>query len=61
MHVLLGNGNGTFRSHVTLSTGNDYNSLAVGDFNNDRRVDLVFSSSDAKHIGVWLGNGDGTF
>jgi hypothetical protein len=59
--VMFGNGNGTFRSQVTLLAENDYSSLAAGDFNNDSRVDLVFSITDTKYVGVCLGNGNGTF
>ncbi len=61
VNVVLGNSNGTFRSQVMLSTENDYSSLAADDFNNDRQVDLVFSSPGTKCVDVYLGNGNGTF
>jgi len=50
--MLLGNGDGTFRTGVSYSfTG----SVVVGDFNGDGKADLVTGG------GVHLGNGDGTF
>jgi hypothetical protein len=45
--IFLGDGNGTFSDLMSFST--DYYSLtqcvAVGDFNNDSRLDLVVSNS----------------
>ena len=67
--VLLGNGDGTFQSPVSYSTGGfDAQSVAVADVNGDGKPDLVIanrctSSSDCSlgKVGVLLGNGDGTF
>lgn len=51
--VLLGNGDGTFRSGpATFGIGNV---VDTGDFNNDQKLDLVTT------YGVLRGNGDGTF
>ncbi len=72
--VLLGNGDGTFQSAVTYSSGGyDSISMAVRDVNGDGKPDLIVanlcpvSSSACDHylvdgtVGVLLGNGDGTF
>jgi hypothetical protein len=66
--VLLGNGDGTFQAAQSYATGGlTATSVAVGDFNRDRKVDLVVanqcqsSSNCDGNVGVLLGNGDGTF
>jgi protocatechuate 3,4-dioxygenase beta subunit len=74
VNVLLGVGDGTFRSAVTYPTGSNFTSgnfsmiaLAVGDFNNDGKADLVtgyvvFNGSLSQSALILLpGNGDGTF
>jgi hypothetical protein len=53
LNVLKGNGDGTFQPAVSYSAGGGY--VAVGEFNNDGRLDLVTPNA------VLLGNGDGTF
>ncbi|PYX32472.1 MAG: hypothetical protein DMG80_07765 [Acidobacteria bacterium] len=35
--------------------------VAVGDFNNDHHLDVVTANAGGGNLGVWLGNGDGTF
>jgi hypothetical protein len=64
--VLLGNGDGTFQAARKLAAGGSPYFIAVGDFNGDGRQDLAVSTHgiypfyrDA--VGVFLGNGDGTF
>ena len=61
--ILLGNGNGSFRLAANLSTGNQSEpyAVAIGDFNNDTRLDIVVANTNAQNIGIFLGNGDGTF
>jgi hypothetical protein len=61
--VLLGSGYGTFVSHASYSTGNDSNPcwVAVGDFNNDNRLDIAVANSGNDNIGIFLSNGTGTF
>jgi hypothetical protein len=56
--VLLGNGDGTFKTAVTYCSGGGPVSLAVADVNGDGKPDLVVVSS---LVSVLLGNGDGTF
>jgi hypothetical protein len=59
--VLLGHGDGTFRAHADYPVGNYPQSLAVGDFNGDGRLDIVTSNHDDDTVSVLLGNGGGTF
>ena len=64
--VLLGNGDGTFQSPVSYSTGtgNSY-FVATGDFNGDGNLDLAvvnqIGPSANSVVAILLGNGDGTF
>jgi Bacterial Ig-like domain (group 3)/FG-GAP-like repeat/FG-GAP repeat len=52
--VLLGNGDGTFKTAVSYNSGGSF-SVTVADVNRDGIPDLVVGG------GVLLGNGDGTF
>ena len=61
--VFLALGNGTFSSQVTYSTGDGSSpwGIAVGDLNNDSRLDIVVTNFWTNSISVFLGFGDGTF
>ena len=65
--VLLGKGNGTFKSPVTYSSGGQAAvSIAVADVNGDGKLDLLVANQTGESngdgsIGVLLGNGNGTF
>jgi Bacterial Ig-like domain (group 3)/FG-GAP-like repeat/FG-GAP repeat len=59
--VLLGNGDGTFRTKVDYAVGTAPQGVAVGDFNGDGNLDLVVTNSSSNTISILLGNGDGTF
>ena len=60
--VMLGNGNGTFRTKVEFPVGSQAQDVAAGDFNGDGQVDLVVSLSDPSiMLSLLRGNGDGTF
>jgi len=59
--VLLGNGDGTFRSHVDYAVGTNPVSVASGDFNNDGNPDIAVANQTGGNVSVLLGKGDGTF
>ncbi|MDG6220150.1 MAG: right-handed parallel beta-helix repeat-containing protein, partial [Candidatus Thermoplasmatota archaeon] len=62
IHVFLGDGNGGFTLHstVTVPSGFTARGKSLGDFNNSGNLDLLVATSGT---GVYLftGNGDGTF
>jgi hypothetical protein len=61
--VLLGNGDGTFQPArwVNLGQGAGPQSVAIGDFNRNGRLDLAVANTGSNTVAVLLGNGDGTF
>ena len=64
--ILLGNGNGSFRSAASLTTGGSPQTIAVGDFNGDGIPDLAVanacgSTASSNTMTIFLGNGDGSF
>lgn len=60
--ILRGNGDGTFGSPLSVwsSLGVSSLTIAVGDFNNDGKLDVVTTDSVGEGV-VLAGNGDGTF
>jgi hypothetical protein len=60
VQILLGNGDGTFALGGSYTIGGDSTSIAVADFNGDKKLDLAVSSL-THGTDVLLGNGDGTF
>jgi FG-GAP-like repeat len=58
--ILLGNGDGTFRTGQQYPLSNDGIAVVAADFNNDGRCDLA-TIDDNVGVSVFLGNGDGTF
>ena len=58
---MLGNGNGSFQSASTYSTGLNPVGIKSGDFNNDSNMDIVVTNISGNSVSVFLGVGDGTF
>ena len=72
VHVLLGNGDGTFQPKQSSHSGAASKDLAVADFNEDGKLDLVVANAapwapfgtrmmSQNAACLLLGNGDGTF
>jgi hypothetical protein len=61
LSILLGNGDGTFRTASTPAVGSGPIWLAAGDFNGDGIPDLAVANEGAGTVSILLGNGDGTF
>ena len=59
--ILLGNGAGTFGAPIASPAVLDPSAVAVGDFNGDGKLDLVFTNYLADTVSVLLGQGDGSF
>jgi hypothetical protein len=60
--VLLGNGNGTFRSHVDFPVPAGAERSELADLNGDGKLDVIVAPfNDSNVVSVLLGNGDGTF
>ncbi|CAF3496833.1 unnamed protein product [Rotaria socialis] len=61
--VFLGDGNRKFSSEIKSSTGsNSYpTSLAIGDFNQDNRLDIAITAIGYSSIIILFGSGDGNF
>src|SRR5216684_1815090 len=59
--VLLGNGDGTFQTARAFAVDDIPQSVAVGDFNGDGKLDLAVANLRSGDVSVLLGNGDGTF
>ena len=59
--VLLGNNDGSFAKPVFYASGIEPTSVAVGDFNADKLLDLVVTNGGDNTVAILPGNGDGTF
>jgi hypothetical protein len=57
--ILLGDGNGVFQAEAGFGVGSSPESVAVGDFNGDGRLDLVTSNYGGDSVTVLLNNAAG--
>jgi hypothetical protein len=58
--IMLGNGDGTFKSPISYAIGSSGNGIITADFNGDGNLDLALVPNNTNVV-VLLGNGDGTF
>ncbi len=61
VQILLGNGDGTFRTGASYPVGPQPMSVVAADLNKDHKTDLVVTEFEGIGVAVFLGNGDGTF
>src|ERR1035441_6892695 len=61
VEILLGNGDGTFRSAGVIVVGPPATRIAQADFNLDGALDLAVSVGTKGQVMILLGNGDGSF
>jgi acetyl esterase/lipase len=62
LSILLGNGDGTFRSGQSLTTvGRGLTSMVFHDFDGDGNQDLAVTGQFTDTVSILLGTGDGTF
>jgi hypothetical protein len=60
--ILIGNGNGGYSASTqVLTTAPTPSAIAVGDFNDDGKLDFIVASESVSALYEFLGNGDGTF
>ena len=61
VNLLLGNGDGSFRAPAQIHASQYPFCVAVADFNNDQKLDVVIGDQSTESLSVLLGNGDGAF
>ncbi len=59
--ILLGNGDGTFRTHVDYPCSGEPKYMLAADLNADGKLDLALTDAATGQVHVFLGKGDGTF
>src|SRR5262249_30799902 len=59
--LFTGNGKGIFQKLTSVPFTSAVNSIAAGDFNQNKKLDFVTANQSTNKISVVLGNGNGTF
>jgi hypothetical protein len=58
LSILLGNGNGTFKSPLTIAVGNSPTWVGAADLNDDGKIDLVVTNGGDNTVSVLINNGN---
>ncbi len=61
LSILFGNGDGSFREQVKISTCREPRAIALGDYNRDEAVDLGLACSGSDQVQILFGRKTGTF
>jgi len=61
LSLLLGNGDGSFKSPTHLTAGTQPFSVIMKDINGDGKIDLISANYGSNNVSILLGNGNGTF
>jgi len=61
LSTLIGNGDGTFQNSISQIPPGLIRSLAVGDFDGDKKLDLATVIAGSNATWIFLGNGNGSF
>jgi hypothetical protein len=59
--VLVGNGDGTFATGATFTTGVGSESAVLGDFNRDGKTDVAVANAGSGDVNILFGDGTGSF
>jgi len=59
--ILIGSGNGSFAAPVLYAAHLHPDSVAVGDFNRDGKIDIAAANANSDDVSIFLGSGNGTF
>jgi hypothetical protein len=59
--ILLGNGDGTFKTPTTLTAGRGPVTPVLADIDGDGKLDIAVGNYQDGTVSIFLGNGDGTF